>query len=376
MTLGPLPEYPWDQVEPYRERAAAHPGGLVDLSIGSPVDPVPAIVRRALDDAADAHGYPTTIGTADARGAVAEWFARRRGVPGLTADDVVLTVGSKEFVALTALFLGVGEGDAVVQPTVAYPTYEIGAAIAGARIVPCDDPAQWPDDTKLVWLNSPGNPDGRVLDAEALRAAVARARDLGAVIINDECYAELGWDAWADRRIPSILDPDVTGGDLRGVLACSSLSKRSNLAGYRAAYAAGDRRVLARLVTARKHAGLMVPSPVQHALAVALRDDEHADAQRETYRRRRDALKPAAEAFGLRIDRSEAGLYLWGTRDEDAWVTLGALADLGVLAGPGPIYGAAGARHVRLSLTASDEAIATAAERLRESVAVGRDPLG
>lgn len=373
MRLGPLPEYPWDEVEPYRDRARAHPDGLIDLSIGSPVDPVPSIVRRALDEAADAHAYPTTQGTSDARLAVAEWFARRRGVPGLTPDDVLLTVGSKEFVALAALFLGVGEGDTVVRPAVAYPTYAMGAAIAGARVVASDDPDEWPDGTRLVWLNSPGNPDGRVLGVGELRARVDRARALGAVIVGDECYAELGWDDWAGRRIPSILDPEVTGGDASGVLACSSLSKRSNLAGFRAAYVAGDRRVLGRLLTARKHAGLMTPAPVQHALAVALRDDAHVDAQRDRYRARRERLKPAVEAFGLRIDRSEAGLYLWGTRGEEAFATLGALAELGILAGPGTIYGEAGARHVRLSLTATDDAIAAAAGRL-EAAASGRTP--
>lgn len=367
MTLGPLPEYPWDTIQPYRERAAAHPDGLIDLSVGSPVDPTPDIVRRALDEAADAHGYPTTQGAPDARAAISEWFERRRGVPALGIDEVMLTVGSKEFVALTALFLGVGKGDAIVQPSVAYPTYEMGAAFAGARIVAADDPADWPDDTKLVWCNSPGNPDGRVLDTAALRAAVARARELGAIVINDECYAELGWGRWADQRIPSVLDPDVVGGDRTGVLACSSLSKRSNLAGYRAAYAAGDAAIVARLVRARKHAGLIVPGPVQHALAVALRDDRHADAQRAVYGARRDLLKPAVEAFGLRIDHSEAGLYLWGSRDEDAWVTLGSLADLGILAGPGPFYGEAGAAHVRLTLTASDFDISAAADRLRRA---------
>ncbi|KAB1652504.1 succinyldiaminopimelate transaminase [Pseudoclavibacter chungangensis] len=366
MSLGPLPEYPWDAVAPYRERAASHPGGLVDLSIGSPVDPVPEIARRALAEAADAHAYPTTQGSPASRRAVAEWFARRRGVPGLDVDDALLTVGSKEFVATTAFFLGLGAGDTIVQPPAAYPTYAMGAAFAGAAIASVDDPDEWPETTRLVWLNSPGNPDGRVLDRAALRRAVERARELGAIVVSDECYAELGWGRWADEPVPSLLDPDVTGGDLTGLIACSSLSKRSNLAGYRAAYAAGDRALVRRLVTARKHAGLIVPALVQHVVAVVLADDEHADAQRDRYAARRARLLPAAERFGLRIEGSDAGLYLWGTRDEDAWATLGALADRGVLAGPGPFYGEAGARFVRLSITASDERIAEAARRLAE----------
>lgn len=371
MGLGALPEYPWDRLAPYRERAAARAAAagvpVVDLTIGSPVDPTPQRIRDALAAATDAHAYPTSAGSGEARDAVAEWFVRDRGVPGLTRDDVLLTVGSKEFVATTAFFLGLGDGDAVVQPEVAYPTYEMGAVFAGAQLVRADDPADWPDTTKLVWLNSPGNPNGRVLDAGELRTAVARARELGAVIVNDECYAELGWDAWAARRIPSILDPEVIGDDRTGVLACSSLSKRSNLAGYRAAYVAGDRELLARLLVGRKHAGLMVPAPVQHALVAALADDEDARAQYECYRHRRETLLPAVEAAGLRIDDSEAGLYLWATRGEGCWATVEWFADLGIVIGPGEFYGDAGREHVRLTLTATDDAVSEAARRLRQS---------
>ena len=276
MALGPLPDYPWDRLVPVRERAAAHPDGAVDLTIGSPVDPTPLTIRAALAAATDAHGYPSTAGSAEARRAIVDWFARRRGVPGLDLDEALVTVGSKEFVASCAFFLGLGEGDVVVQPSVAYPTYEMGALFAGADLVSADDPADWPESTRLVWLNSPGNPDGRVRDVDSLRAAVARARELGAVIVDDECYAELGWDEWADRPIPSLLDPAVVGDDRTGVLVTSSLSKRSNLAGYRAAYVAGDRALIMRLLTARKHAGLMTPAPVQHALAVALAADDEA----------------------------------------------------------------------------------------------------
>ncbi|WP_282852177.1 succinyldiaminopimelate transaminase [Gulosibacter sediminis] len=371
MGLGALPEYPWDRLAPYRataaERAAAAGVDVVDLTVGSPVDPTPQRIRDALAEATDAHGYPTSAGSAAARDAVAEWFARDRGVPGLTRDEVLLTVGSKEFVATAAFFLGLGEQDAVVQPEVAYPTYEMGAVFAGAQLVRADDPAHWPDNTKLVWLNSPGNPNGRVLDAGQLREAVARARELGAVIINDECYAELGWDAWAERRIPSILDPAVVGVDRTGVLACSSLSKRSNLAGYRAAYVAGDAAMLARLLVGRKHAGLMVPTPVQHALVAALGDEADAREQSLRYRHRREALRPAVEAAGLRIDDSEAGLYLWATRGEDCWRTVEWFAQLGIVIGPGEFYGDAGRQHVRLTLTASDEAIAEAVRRLAHS---------
>jgi succinyldiaminopimelate transaminase len=365
MGVADLDDYPWDAVAPYAARARAHPDGIVDLSIGSPVDPTPAVVAHALAEATDAHAYPQTVGAPALREAIAQWYARRRGVPGLTADHVLPTIGSKELVALLPLLLGLGPGDVVVHPRAAYPTYEVGARLVGAIAVASDDPAAWPTQTKLVWLNSPGNPDGRVLDAAALRAAVDRARELGAVVASDECYAELGWDApWDVEPIPSALDPRVTDGDLRGILSVYSLSKQSNLAGYRAAFVAGDAALVARLLTARKHLGLMLPAPVQAAMVAALGDDAHVAAQRDRYAARRAALKPALEQAGLRIDHSEAGLYLWATEGRDAWESLGRLADLGILAGPGHFYGAHFPEHVRFSLTASDERIAAAAARL------------
>ncbi|PPG92516.1 succinyldiaminopimelate transaminase [Rathayibacter sp. AY1F3] len=365
MALGALPDYPWDLMAPFARTAAEHPGGIVDLSIGSPVDPTPAPIRDALARATDSHAYPTTVGTPALREAIAAWYARRRGVEGLGIDEVLPTIGSKELVAWLPFLLGLGEGDVVVHPRAAYPTYAMGAAIAGAEALASDDPAEWPATTRLVWLNSPGNPDGAVLDVPALQRAVARARELGAVIAGDECYAELGWDGrWADEPIPSVLDPRVVGEDRTGVLGVYSLSKQSNLAGYRAAFVAGDAALIARLVTVRKHAGMIVPGPLQEAMIVALADDEHVAAQKERYRSRRDRLLPALESAGFRIDRSEAGLYLWATEGRPAWESIDRLARLGVLAGPGVFYGEGFPEHVRLSLTASDERIDAAVERL------------
>jgi succinyldiaminopimelate transaminase len=360
-----LPDYPWDAMAPYAARAAEHPDGIVDLSVGSPVDQTPQLIRTALADATDAHSYPQTAGTPGLRTATIEWFARRRDVHGLEERNVLPTIGSKELVALVPLMLGLGEGDVVVHPRAAYPTYAIGASIAGATSIASDDPAEWPANTKLIWLNSPGNPDGRVLDVDQLRTARLRAAELGAVIINDECYAELGWEGrWATEPIPSILDERVTGGDRSNVLAIYSLSKQSNMAGYRAAFAAGCGRLISRLLTVRKHAGLMVPAPLQTAMAVALGDDAHVAAQRERYRARRNLLKPALESAGFRIDNSEAGLYLWATQGVDAWTSIDRLAELGILAGPGTFYGEFYPEHVRLSLTATDERVAAAAARL------------
>ncbi|WDG16940.1 succinyldiaminopimelate transaminase [Microbacterium sp. Clip185] len=365
MSVADLADYPWDAVAPYAETARRHPDGIVDLSIGSPVDPTPAVVGAALAAATDAHAYPQTVGTPPLREAIVDWYARRRGVVGLTPPHVLPTVGSKELVALLPLLLGLGAGDTVVHPVAAYPTYEVGARLVGATPVAEDDPASWPEGTKLVWINSPGNPDGRVWSVAELRRARERARELGAVLASDECYAELGWEEpWADAPVPSVLNPAVVADDLSGVLSVYSLSKQSNLAGYRAAFLAGDPALVARLLTARKHLGLMLPAPVQAAMVAALGDDAHVAAQKERYGARRAVLKPAVEAAGFRVDRSEAGLYLWATRGEDAWDSMAALAELGILAGPGHFYGPHHRQHIRLSLTASDERIAAAAARL------------
>jgi succinyldiaminopimelate transaminase len=371
-TLSPpdLPDFPWDSLAPYKARASAHPEGLVDLSVGTPVDPTPDVVRDALIAAADAPGYPLTVGTADVRAAICEWFARRRGVTGLHADAVLPTIGSKELVAWLPTFLGLGAGDLVGIPAVAYPTYDIGARLAGATSVVAQSltslgpltPATTP---KLLWLNSPGNPNGQVLGVPHLRKVVEWAREHDVIVASDECYAELDWrEGQLGTSTPSILHPEVCGGDHRGLLAVYSLSKQSNLAGYRAAFVAGDPEIIRTVLEVRKHAGMIMPTPVQHAMAVALRDDAHVDAQRAAYGRRRERLLAAVTAAGLRVDHSEAGLYLWATREEDCWTTVSALADLGILVAPGSFYGAAGGQHVRIALTASDERIAAACSRL------------
>ncbi|MES2094116.1 MAG: succinyldiaminopimelate transaminase [Actinomycetota bacterium] len=360
-----LPDWPWDALEPYAVRAAAHPLGLVDLSVGSPVDPTPPIVRASLAAATDAHAYPVTAGTPALREAIVEWFGRRRGVDDLTVANVLPTIGSKEFIAGLALWLGLGPGDIVVQPSLAYPTYAVGAALVGATVVSSDDPAEWPEGTKLVWINSPGNPDGRILSVTELAAAVARARELGAVIASDECYAELGWDEEFDTNAtPSILDPRVIAGVRGSVLCVYSLSKQSNLAGYRAGFVAGCSILIGQLITARKHLGTLPPAPIQAAMITALGDETHMREQKRLYRARRDRLRTALEGAGFRIDGSEGGLYLWATSGDDAWAAVGSLADLGILVVPGTFYGDGTSRHVRVALTATDTAIDSAVERL------------
>lgn len=356
-----LPSFPWDSLSSFAVRAGAHPDGIVDLSVGSPIDPTPAVIRNALAAASDAHAYPHTAGSPVLCAAIVDWFARRRGVSGLTAQEVMPTIGSKELIAGLALWLGLGPGDVVVQPRLAYPTYAVGAALAGASVHTGDDPAEWPANTRLVWLNSPGNPDGRVLGIDELRTAVDRACQLGAVVVSDECYAELAWES---ESTVSILDDSVTGGDRQGVLAVYSLSKQSNLAGYRAGIIAGGAELVGEILGVRRNLGLIPPAPVQSAMVAALSDDGHVAVQKEAYRQRRARLAPALRAAGFRIDSSEAGLYLWASRGEDAWDTVAAMAELGILVVPGTFYGEENSRHVRIALTASDERIAAAVARL------------
>ncbi|MFD0683283.1 succinyldiaminopimelate transaminase [Actinomadura fibrosa] len=358
-----LPDFPWDRLEPYKRRAAGHADGIVDLSVGTPVDPTPRVVREALAAAADAPGYPATYGTPALRESVAGWLRRRLGVTGADPDAVLPVIGTKELVAWLPTLLGVGPGDKVVFPELAYPTYDVGARLAGAEPVRTDGLlALGPSAPRIVWVNSPSNPTGKVLPAEHLRKVVAWARERGAVVVSDECYLEFGWDP--DDPPVSVLHPDVCGGSHEGLLAVNSLSKRSNMAGYRGGVVTGDLALVRRLLEVRKHAGMIVPAPVQAAMAAAFDDDAHVDEQRERYARRRAALRAAFEGHGFRVDHSEASLYLWATRDEPCWDTVAHLASLGVLAAPGEFYGQAGARHVRVAFTATDERVAAAVERL------------
>ncbi|TDE93888.1 succinyldiaminopimelate transaminase [Occultella glacieicola] len=362
--------YPWDALAPYVERARRHPGGVVDLSIGTPVDPTPQVVQDALRAAADAPGYPTAHGTPALRAAVVDWFARCRGVNGLDPDGVLPTIGSKEFVAALPSLLGLGPGDKVVVPSAAYPTYDVGARLAGAEVLVADDVAAWAGDpaVRLVWVNSPSNPTGQVLGAERLRGVVRAAREVGAVVASDECYAQLPWVApWTDDGVPCLLQESVASGDHTGLLVVYSLSKQSNLAGYRAAFAAGDPSLIASILLLRRHMGMMIPAPVQAAMTAALGDDAHVAAQRATYGARRELLVSALTTAGYAVDHSEAGLYLWirpVAGGGDCWSTLGDLADHGILAGPGAFYGEAATGHVRIALTAPDERIRAAAQRL------------
>ena len=371
MTLAArLPEYPWDELAPIAEKARAFPGGAVDLSIGTPVDPVPAVIQEALIAAANAPGYPLTAGTPELRSAAAGWLARSLGVH-VDPVSVLPVIGTKEFIAWLPTMLGLGPADTVIYPTLAYPTYDIGARLTGSASVPVDAAAPAgqptaldaaPASTKLLWVNSPSNPSGRVLSAEALRDAVAWSRSRGAVIASDECYIELAWDA----APVSVLHESVRGDSLDGVLAVFSLSKRSNLAGYRAGFVTGDPALMKDLLLVGRQAGMIVPAPVQAAMIAALSDDTHAAEQRARYAARRAILVEGLTAAGFRIEHSEAGLYLWATRPGlDCWAACELLAsECGILVGPGSFYGPEGNAYIRVALTATDERVAAAGTRL------------
>ncbi|MDR1188708.1 MAG: succinyldiaminopimelate transaminase [Bifidobacteriaceae bacterium] len=369
-----LPVFPWDLLEPFKQQARAHPQGLIDLSVGTPVDPTPEPIQQALAQAANAPGYPATIGSTALREAIAAHYARDRAVPDLPLTGILPTIGSKEMVAQLPSLLGLGAGDIVAHPTVAYPTYDIGARLAGATPLPADTPDQIPDaaapDVRLVWLNSPGNPSGQVASVEQMTTWVEWARGRGAVVASDECYAALAWDEpWASNGVPSLLDPRVAGSSLEGKLALYSLSKQSNAAGYRAAWLAGDPALVKILIGLRKHMGMMMPAPVQAAMVVALADRDQVAKQRETYLRRRRVLADGIVQAGYLIEGSGAGLYLWFTTEDrqDCWRTVADLASLGILVAPGAFYGAAGRAHVRMALTGSDRDVAEAAARLSGS---------
>ncbi|GAA2971535.1 succinyldiaminopimelate transaminase [Actinokineospora diospyrosa] len=358
MNFPDLPDFPWDVLADHAARARTHPDGVVDLSMGTPVDPVPPLIQAALATAAELPGYPTTHGIPELRAAAVAALERRHGVVGLDQDAVLPTIGSKELVALLPTLLGVRS---LVIPELAYPTYEVGARLAGATYTRTDGlTALGPAAPGLIWLNSPSNPTGRVLPVEHLRKVVAWARERGTIVVSDECYLPLGWETTPT----SVLHPSVSDGDFTNILAVHSLSKSSSLAGYRAGFITGDPALVRGLLEVRKHAGLIVPRPVQAAMTAALSDDTHVAAQKALFAARRAQLRPALEAAGFRIDHSEAGLYLWATRSEPAWTTTEWLAARGILVAPGTFYGPTGAEHVRIALTATDERIAAATSRL------------
>jgi succinyldiaminopimelate transaminase len=361
------PAYPFDKLAPLQAICEKHDGGMVDLSVGTPFDPPPGFVLEALASSGAERGYPPSFGSAELREAASGWFARRLGVD-VPAAQIRACIGTKELVAGIPhwLRLRTPERDTVLYPAVSYPTYEMGAILAGCRAVPVPVDDAWRLDLSAIdpadaaralclWSNTPGNPAGGCDD---LAAVAAWGRANGVPVLSDECYVEFTWSGPRQTILASGLD---------GVLAVHSVSKRSNLAGVRVGFYAGDADLLAYLGELRKHAGFMVPGPAQHAAAVALADDAHVDQQAERYRRRIERFAEVLRsAFDLDVALPGGGLYLWvAAPGGDAWGFAERLAvEAGALVSPGDFYGPAAADHVRIALVQPEERLALVASRL------------
>lgn len=382
--------YDWSRIAGFKAAAKTAPGGMIDLSVGSPVDPVSGAVQQALaaaSDASNAHGYPVTAGTADLKSAIDSWFRNMRGVDLKSINAAVVpTVGSKEAVALMASLLHLSEGDVVVQPKVSYPTYEIGTQLAGATVAKVDDVTDvdsWANipNVKAVWINSPCNPTGEVIAADWLADIVAAARRIGAVVLSDECYALMDWRsvrnggsavdsnepasdaAFSLSATPCALNPQVCEGSADGILVLYSLSKQSNMAGYRTALIAGDYRLVSEMAEYRKQIGQIIPGPVQAAMAAGLNDTASVYAQWNRYHNRLGALVHALKAYGYQAQMPSGALYVWvKAKSGDCWADMAELAKIGIIPSPGEFYGAPA--YLRFSATATDEAIQSACERL------------
>lgn len=343
---------------PYGARAKEHAGGMIDLSQGTPVDATPTFIQKELIDAANSPSYPVTIGTPELRTAMHNWATKILGASG--DFDVLPTIGSKELVAWLPSIL---RAKTVLYPKVAYPTYLVGSMIHDSENIAVDiDAATWPK-SDLAWINSPSNPTGRVHSESELEAVIAYARTNNSIVASDECY--ISFPATGPAPV-SILK--IANGNNKNLLAVLSMSKRSNLAGYRAGLIVGDTDLIAEIREVRKHAGMMLPLPIQKAMTAALGDEAHVAEQAKRYALRREVLSGALIAAGFTIDFSNAGLYIWCTRNEDSWDSVSWLAEIGILATPGIFYGHAGAKHIRIAMTATDAQIAEAASRIMKSL--------
>ena len=352
-----LPDFPWDALAPYSKIAQQHPKGAIDLSQGTPVDSTPQLIQSALQKSSDSPRYPVTAGTKELQDAIRSWATNHLGASG--NFDILPVIGSKELVAWLPTIL---QSKKVIYPNIAYPTYLVGALLAQAEPISVDiDATTWPP-ADFAWINTPSNPTGRVHSESELRAAVKWVRENDSILVCDECYIDFG-----DTTTPTSL-LRYTDGDNSNILVVHSLSKRSSMAGYRGAFLIGDSKLIAQIREIRKHAGMMVPLPIQSAMVAALSDESHVAVQRERYNARRAKLSPALIAAGFKIEESAAGLYIWCTRSEDCWKSVEWLAKLGIVATPGSFYGELGSSHIRIAMTATDAQISDAADRISGAI--------
>ena len=347
-----LPDFPWDALAPFGEKARAHPSGFIDLSQGTPVDPTPEFIQEAFRAASNSPSYPVTAGTSELREAITNWAKNELGATG--EFGVLPLIGSKELVAWLPTIL---QSSHVLYPEIAYPTYLVGSMIAKTKSTAVDfDATSWPK-ADLAWVNSPSNPTGRVNTDSELIKSIEWARN-GGVVVADECYLEFG-NGVSPKSILSL-----TNGNNKNILAIHSLSKRSSMAGYRAAMMIGDKDLIAKILEVRKHAGMMVPLPVQKAMVAALSDNKHVALQRDLYNSRKAKVRNAIEKHGFKVEHSEAGLYLWATRGETDWDSVSWFAENGILVTPGHFYGEKGGKYVRIAMTATDAQIDDLVKRI------------
>lgn len=342
-----------------RRRALAASGKrLFDFGVGDPREPTPPFVREALRAAVpEVSQYPSPLGTPGLRRAAAGWLRRRFAVGLDPESQVVATAGSKEAVFHLALaFAGDPRRRKVVVPDPGYPTYEAGARFAGLEVVKVPLSAGRgfllePDalgpatlrETLLFWVSYPHNPTGAVAPADYLSRVGRAALEHGFVVASDECYADLYFGA------PPLSMLEV---QVENVIALHSCSKRSGMTGYRSGFAAGDRDLVASLRRLRGHPGLASPVFVSAAAEAAWSDDRHAAERREAFRAKRDLLLRFLAGHGLRVEASEATLYLW-VRAPPGRTSAGyamALLEEGIVVAPGPSFGEAGEGFVRVAL--------------------------
>jgi len=359
------PPYPYDRLDAYQKMASQFDGGIVDLSIGTPCDPPPQAVIDALAGSGSERGYPASIGSENLRRSIARWMGRRFSID-VPISRIAACIGTKEFVATTPQYMKLRRPgrDTVIYPAVAYPTYEMGATLAGLRALPVPmnaeghmDFASLSEDdiarALMVWVNSPSNPTGGLDD---LKYAANWGRKHDIPVFSDECYAEFTWGTAPQSILQHGLD---------GVIAVHSLSKRSNLAGVRVGFYSGDAEIVDYLKEVRKHAGFMVPGPAQAAGVAALDDDEHVRVQRDRYKSRLEMMAKTLTAWsGIDIALPAGGFYLWFNAG-DAWEFTEKLArEGGALVSPGDFYGAGGSHNVRVAVVQPDAKLAMVAKRL------------
>lgn len=350
-----LPDFPWDLLAPYADKARGYKEGAIDMSQGTPVDDVPDVIQNALKAGSNSPGYPLTIGNSKLREVAFDWAKNELGITG--DFDLLPTIGSKELVAWLPTFL---QSKTVLYPKIAYPTYLVGAKIANAKAIAVDiDATKWPK-SDLAWINSPSNPTGRVHTESELIEVISYAREKKSIIASDECYFSFYDEGVKPKSILSL-----TNGDNKGFLAVHSLSKRSNLAGYRAGLIIGDPQLIKKIREIRKHAGMLTPAPVQNAMIEALTNQDHVKIQVDRYNKRRKILKSALLEMNFKISESNSGLYIWCSNGKSDWEMVETFSNLGMIVTPGGFYGDESKNFIRIALTITDENTNLAANRIK-----------